>query len=93
MLEKNNPLFYYLLNLRDEAHRFAIYNHKVLRKNKLFTSEIDMIPNVGAKRKKNLLLFFKNIEELKKTSLDRLCKVAGISKQTGIQILNFFDKN
>ena len=93
VLEKNNPLFYYLLNLRDEAHRFAINNHKVLRKKNLFTSEIDMIPNVGAKRKKNLLLFFKNIEELKKTNLDRLCKVPGISKQTGIQILNFFDKN
>ena len=36
---------------------------KLLRK--LFTSEIDMIPNVGAKRKKNLLLYFKSIEEIK----------------------------
>ena len=65
-LEKNDPLFYYLLRLRDEAHRYAISNHKILRKKKLFTSEIDMIPNVGAKRKKNLLLFFKRYERIKK---------------------------
>ena len=58
-IEKNDPLFYYLLRLRDEAHRYAINNHRILRKKKLFTSEIDLIPNVGPKRKKNLLLFFK----------------------------------
>ena len=27
-IEKNDPLFYYLLRLRDEAHRYAINNHK-----------------------------------------------------------------
>ena len=70
-LEKNNPLFYYLLRLRDEAHRYAINNHRILRKKKLFTSEIDMIPNVGAKRKKNLLLYFKSIEEIKNATFER----------------------
>ncbi|MDC3023961.1 excinuclease ABC subunit UvrC [Alphaproteobacteria bacterium] len=92
-LEKNNPLFYFLLRLRDEAHRYAITNHKVLRNKKLFDSEIDMVPNVGAKRKKNLLLFFKNIKEIKSASLERLCKVPGINKETAIEIFNFFDKN
>jgi excinuclease ABC subunit C len=92
-LKKNDPLFYYLLRLRDEAHRYAISNHKVLRNKKLFTSEIDMIPNVGAKRKKNLLLFFKNIQELKNATFDRLCKVPGINKETAMEIYNFFDKN
>ena len=31
-IEKNDPLFYYLLRLRDEAHRYAINNHRILRK-------------------------------------------------------------
>jgi len=92
-IEKNDPLFYYLLRLRDEAHRFAISNHKILRKKNLFTSEIDMIPNIGAKRKKNLLLFFKNVEELKNASFNRLCKVPGISKATAKQISIFFEKS
>ncbi|PPR26295.1 MAG: UvrABC system protein C [Alphaproteobacteria bacterium MarineAlpha9_Bin4] len=92
-IEKNDPLFYYLLRLRDEAHRFAINNHKILRKKNLFTSEIDMIPNIGAKRKKNLLLFFKNVEELKNASFNRLCKVPGISKATAKQISIFFEKS
>ena len=91
-IERNDPLFYYLLRLRDEAHRYAINNHKILRRKKLFTSEIDFIPNVGAKRKKNLLLFFKNIDELKNASFERLCKVPGINKETAMDIYNFFDK-
>ena len=52
-----------------------------------------MIPNVGAKRKKNLLLFFKNIDELKNASLERLCKVPGINKETAMEIYNFFDNS
>ena len=91
-IERNDPLFYYLLRLRDEAHRYAINNHKILRRKKLFTSEIDFIRNVGAKRKKNLLLFFKNIDELKNASFERLCKVPGINKETAMEIYNFFDK-
>mgnify|MGYP001177410943 CR=1 FL=1 len=91
-IEKNDPLFYYLLRLRDEAHRYAINNHRILRKKKLFTSEIDLIPNVGPKRKKKLLLFFKNIEEIKNANYERLCKVPGISKETAMEIFNFFDK-
>ena len=93
LLERSDPLFYYLLRLRDEAHRYAIHNHKILRKKKLFTSEIDMIPKVGAKRKKNLLLFFKNIEELKNASISRICKVPGINKEIAMEIYNFFEKN
>ena len=57
-LERNDPLFYYLLRLRDEAHRYAINNHKILRRKKLFKSEIDMIPKVGAKRKKKPSIIF-----------------------------------
>tara|TARA_B100001248_G_scaffold226451_1_gene184454 strand:- start:44 stop:1849 length:1806 start_codon:yes stop_codon:yes gene_type:complete len=91
-IERNDPLFYYLLRLRDEAHRYAINNHKILRRKKLFTSEIDFIRNVGAKRKKNLLLFFKNIDELKNASFEKLCKVPGINKEIAMEIYNFFDK-
>ena len=86
-------MFYYLLRLRDEAHRYAINNHKILRRKKLFKSEIDMIPKVGAKRKKNLLLFFKNIEELKNASISRICKVPGINKEIAMEIYNFFERN
>ena len=92
ILEKSDPLFYYLLRLRDEAHRYAISNHKILRKKKLFTSEINLIPSVGAKKKKNLLLFFKGLEELKNASIDRLCKVPGINKETAKEIYYFFNK-
>ena len=51
-----------------------------------------MIPNVGPKRKKNLLLFFKNIQELKNATFERLCKVPGINRETALEIYNYFEK-
>ena len=50
-----------------------------------------MIPNIGAKRK-NLLLYFQSIDELKNANLEKLCKVPGISKEIGEQIYNFFNE-
>ena len=46
-----------------------------------------------SKIKKNLLLYFKSLEELKNATLEKLCKVPGISKETAIDIYNFFDNN
>ncbi len=90
-IEKTDPLFYYLLRLRDEAHRYAISNHKILRKKNLFTSEIDLIPNVGSKKKKNLLLFFNSLDEIKTANLNKLKSVPGINSKTANNIFNFFN--
>ena len=47
-----------MLRLRDEAHRYAITNHRIKRNKNIFRSEIDNIENIGPKRKKNLILYF-----------------------------------
>ena len=46
-------------SFKDEAHRYTINNHRILKK-KLFTSEIDLIPNVGQKKK--IFYYFKKYE-------------------------------
>ena len=30
-IKKSEPIFYYMLRLRDEAHRYAITNHRIKR--------------------------------------------------------------
>ena len=89
-LEKTEPLFYYMLRLRDEAHRFAITTHRNKRNKNIFRSEIDNIENIGPKRKKNLILYFGSLEEIKKAEINQLQKVPGINKNVAESIYNYF---
>ena len=57
-IKKSEPIFYYMLRLRDEAHRYAITNHRIKRNKNIFRSEIDNIENIGPKRKKFNFIFW-----------------------------------
>ena len=92
-LGKSEPLFYYLQRLRDEAHRFAISNHRTKRKKEFFKSEMDCIDKIGPKRKKNLILYFGSLNEIKKANLENLEKVPGINKKIAETIYNYFKIN
>ena len=92
-LSKTEPLFYYLQRLRDEAHRYAISTHRMKREKEFFRSEIDSIEKIGPKRKKNLILYFGSLNEIKKASLENLEKVPGINKKIAETIYNYFKIN
>lgn len=61
-----------LIDLRDEAHRFAILHHRKSRIRKANNTELEKIPGVGKKRMKKLLKDFGDIKELKKANLDEI---------------------
>ena len=92
-IKKSEPIFYYMLRLRDEAHRYAITNHRIKRDKNIFRSEIDNIENIGPKRKKNLILYFGSLHEVKKADLKQLQKVPGISQNVAKAIYNYFRIN
>ncbi|OLS14051.1 MAG: excinuclease ABC subunit C, partial [Promethearchaeota archaeon CR_4] len=58
--------------IRDEAHRFAVTYHRLLRQKAETTSDLETIPGVGPKRHKQLLATFGSIEGIKHASLDEL---------------------
>jgi excinuclease ABC subunit C len=64
-----------LINLRDEAHRFAITHHRNARRKVTKISVLDQIPGIGLKRRKLLLKEFKDVENIKKASFEELNKV------------------
>ena len=61
-----------LIKVRDEAHRFAISYHKILRQKKLKKSILDDISGIGEKRKRLLMNHFRSVDHMKKASLETL---------------------
>ncbi len=90
MLEYRSPLAFYLQNLRDEAHRFAIGTHRQKRGKSMYKSSLDEIEGIGDKRKADLLKYFGSAQDVAEANLHDLMKVEGISKKTAENIYNYF---
>lgn len=85
-----SPIAFYMQNLRDEAHRFAIGTHRKKRSKSIFKSQIDEIEGIGAKRKNLLLKFFGSVEQIKSASITELMKVDTINKKVAEKIYKYF---
>ena len=81
---------FYLQNIRDEAHRFAIGTHRARRAKTMSKSRLDEIEGIGDKRRRDLLNYFGSFEQIKAASVKDLQKVSGISKKTAEKIYNYF---
>jgi len=79
-----------LVNIRDEAHRFALAYHKKLRKEQYYKSPLDKITGIGQVKKKNLLKHFGNLQKLRKASIDEIGKVKSITSRDAKSIYNSF---
>ena len=74
-LDDNKKLFFLLVRMQDEVHRFAITFHHQKR-NKQFTSSIlDGIKGLGSKRKQLIYDRYRDIDELKKTTIEELSQL------------------
>lgn len=80
-LDKNLPVMKYLQILRDEAHNFAIKNHRKKRSKAIKISSLDNIPGIGEMRKKALLSYFGSFAAVSDATVDELTKVEGINKE------------
>ena len=89
-LEYRSPLAFYLQNLRDEAHRFAIGTHRKKRAKSMSKSVLDDIEGVGGKRKKELLKYFGSAKDVADATIQDLQKIDGVSKKTAEKIYNYF---
>lgn len=86
-LKKNSPVLFFLQEVRDEAHRFAITFQKKQRSKKLVRSKLDAIPGIGPVKKRALLLRFGSVKAIKEATLEELCKVPGITQALAEQLL------
>lgn len=78
--------FRLLQYVRDEAHRFAITGHRKQRAAKRNESELELLPGVGPKRRRELLLHFGSLRNMRGAPREEFEKVAGISKSLAAKI-------
>ena len=90
ILNKNDPLLFFIQRLRDEAHRFAISTHRAKRKKNLSKSLLDQIQGVGKQRKRALLNHFGSARAVESASLDDLKAIEGIEDNIANKIYNYF---
>jgi len=79
-LPPDSLALHFIQQIRDEAHRFAITAHRLRRDKKRVTSSLELIPGVGAKRRRELLRYFGGIQAINRASLEEIAKVPGISQ-------------
>lgn len=84
---QNSEAYKILVNLRDEAHRFAITYHRKLRESSVFESVLDHIDGLGPKRKIELLHKFPSVEAIREATVDDLIKIRGFSKELAARVL------
>ncbi|MBO4863414.1 MAG: excinuclease ABC subunit UvrC [Eubacterium sp.] len=89
--KKGSEAMHMITALQDETHRFAIDYHKQVRSNEQTRSILDDIPGIGPARKKALLLYFKDIDAIRKATLDELSKVDGMNTKSAKEVFDFFN--
>jgi len=77
ILEPNSAALLLLQRLRDEAHRVAVTYHRSARARRDFRSELDNIPGVGARRRKELLTRFGSVANVRRATREELVPVLG----------------
>jgi excinuclease ABC subunit C len=90
ILNKSDPLLFFIQRLRDEAHRFAISTHRAKRKKNLSKSLLDQIQGIGKQRKRALLNHFGSARAVESASLEDLKTIEGIEDSIANKIYNYF---
>lgn len=90
ILSPLSQAFYLIQRIRDEAHRFALSYHRLLRKKEMVESLLDGIPGIGKKRKEILFNHFKNMKSIEQASVEQLKSIKGIPENVGKKIYDYF---
>ena len=89
-IDKHSEGFKLITRIQDEAHRFAIEYHRSLRGKVQTRSVLDDIPGIGEKRRKALLLHFKDIDNIRGASVEELTKAEGMTEKSALSVYQYF---
>ncbi len=85
-LPLDSEALFLVQRVRDEAHRFAITFHRVVRKKDAFASVLDGISGLGPVRRRALVRQFGSIDKIRNATLEELMAVKGITRPVAVAI-------
>ena len=86
ILPRRSQGLYLVQRIRDEAHRFALRQHRTQRRRGGLASQLDGISGVGPARRKALIKTFGDLEGIRKASLTELANIPGITLKSAEHI-------
>ena len=82
--------FHLITRIQDEAHRFAIEYHRMLRGKEQVHSVLDDIPDIGPSRRRALMRHYRDIEALRAADLEELKALPGMNARAAESVVRFF---
>ncbi|MDH2336584.1 excinuclease ABC subunit UvrC [Clostridium perfringens] len=90
LIRRGSGLMNLITRVQDEVHRYAITYHRSLRDKRTLHSILEDIPRIGEKRRRNLLMKFGSIDNIKKASMEDLLDTPGIDRRAAESIKQYF---
>jgi excinuclease ABC subunit C len=85
LLPHSSPVLQLLQRIRDEAHRFAVTYHTILRAKRQTTSQLDDVPGIGPATRKKLIKQFGSLSGVRQASIQELSAVIGSVKADALR--------
>jgi len=76
-LKPSDPALLLIQRIRDEAHRFAVTFHRKARTMRDLGSQLDLVPGVGPRRRRQLLTTFGSLAGVRRATREDLAAVIG----------------
>jgi len=93
LMRSNSEGMHLITRIQDEVHRFAITYHRTLRDKRTLYSILDNIPNIGEKRRRELLKKFGSIDNIKIASSKELAETPSMDSKAAECVLEYFNKS
>ena len=90
LMRSNSQSMHLITRIQDEVHRFAITYHRTLRDKRTLYSILDNIPNIGEKRRRELLKKFGSIENIKNASAKELMETPSMDSKAAECVIEYF---
>lgn len=89
-IDHSSQGFQLITRIQDEAHRFAIEYHRLLRSKGQVHSILDDIPGVGPARRKALMKHYQSLDNIRAASEEELAKLPSMNADSARKVYAFF---
>lgn len=90
VIDHSSEIMHFITRIQDEVHRFAISYHRSLRNKRVLHSILEEIPDIGERRRQELLKKFGSVENIKEADYEELLETPSIDKKAAMSIISYF---